>query len=329
MNTDMTRVIAIPLFPEFQLLDMSGPLTAFDYARQIVPDAYRIELVSAQGGAVASSSGVSVATERPGRDAPDTVLIPGGQGVHAYAASEEGLALVRSLVAQARRTTSVCTGAFMLAAAGLLERRRVTTHWRHAARLQAAYPALRVDPDKIFIADGPVWSSAGVSAGIDLALALIDQDLGLEVSRTVARDMVVYHRRPGGQTQFSALLDLEPASDRIRNVLRFAREHLQEPLPVERLAEVARLSPRQFARAFLAETGQTPAKAVERLRAEVARPAVEDSKAQLECIAREVGFGDPERMRQAFIRAFGQPPQALRRAAQAQVPPYLFAQESD
>jgi transcriptional regulator GlxA family with amidase domain len=331
MITDMTRVIAIPLFPKFQLLDMSGPVTAFDYAGSIVPDAYRIKLVSAQGGAVVSSSGVSVATERPGKEAPDTLLVPGGLGVHAYAASEEGLALVRSLAAQARRTASVCTGAFLLAAAGLLERRRVTTHWRHTARLQAAYPALRVDPDKIFIADGPVWSSAGVSAGIDLALAMIDEDLGLEVSRTIARDMVVYHRRPGGQTQFSALLELEPASDRIRNVLRYAREHLRESLPVERLAEVARLSPRQFARAFLAETGQTPAKAVERLRAEVARPAVEDSKTQLECIAREVGFGDPERMRQAFIRAFGQPPQALRRAAQAQLhaPAQYIDQDAD
>jgi transcriptional regulator GlxA family with amidase domain len=160
---------------------------------------------------------------------------------------------------------------------------------------------------------------------------MIDEDLGLEVSRTIARDMVVYHRRPGGQTQFSALLELEPASDRIRNVLRYAREHLRESLPVERLAEVARLSPRQFARAFLAETGQTPAKAVERLRAEVARPAVEDSKTQLECIAREVGFGDPERMRQAFIRAFGQPPQALRRAAQAQLhaPAQYIDQDAD
>ncbi|TAL52875.1 DJ-1/PfpI family protein [Pandoraea sp.] len=313
----MPRTIAFLLFPGFELLDLSGPHTAFQFASNLVPGSYRIDVVSAAGGALASSSGVSVGTSPARGKRPDTLMVPGGSGVRAYAKTAEALRLAQRLAARSRRVTSVCTGAFLMAAAGLLDGRRVTTHWRHAASLQAAYPLLRVEPDRIFIRDGSVWTSAGVSAGIDLALALIEEDLGLDVSRAVAREMVVYHRRPGGQSQFSALLDIEPPSDRIRAVLHFAREHLHEPLPVERLAEVARLSPRQFARAFVSETGQTPAKAVERMRAEAARPRVEDGREPLEMIACASGFGDPERMRRGFIRAFGQPPQALRRLAHA------------
>jgi transcriptional regulator GlxA family with amidase domain len=210
---------------------------------------------------------------------------------------------------------SICSGALLLAAAGLLDGRRATTHWRLAPELQRRHPRVRVDAERIFIQDGSLWTSAGVSAGIDLSLALIEEDLGLEVSRTAARDLVVYHRRPGGQSQFSTLLDLEPPSDRIREALSYAREHLHEPLGVERLARAACLSPRQFGRAFLAETGQTPAKAVERLRAEAARVRIETSTEPIERVAEAVGFTDPERMRRAFVRLFGQPPQALRRAA--------------
>jgi transcriptional regulator GlxA family with amidase domain len=224
---------------------------------------------------------------------------------------------VTAVAASARRIASVCTGAFILAAAGLLDGRRATTHWRFATRLQATYPAIEVDADRIFVKDGSIWSSAGITAGIDLALALIEEDLGAAVAKAVAREMVVYYRRPGGQSQFSTLLELTPRSARVHRALSFARDHLSEPLPVERLAEAARLSQRQFGRAFAAETGQTPAKAVERLRAETARPLVEDSTQSLEEIARATGFSDPERMRLSFIRAFGQPPQALRRAARA------------
>jgi transcriptional regulator GlxA family with amidase domain len=227
---------------------------------------------------------------------------------------------VRAAAGRADRVASVCTGAFLLAAAGLLDGRRATTHWRAGSQLQAQHPAIRVDPDRIFVRDGSIWTSAGITAGIDLALEMIQEDLGPAVSRAAARQLVVYHRRPGGQSQFSALLDLEPQSGRIRQALHFARDHLHEKLPVERLAEAARLSPRQFGRAFLAETGQTPAKAIERLRAEAARPRVEDGGESLEAIARAVGFADPERLRQSFIRAFGQPPQALRRAARRPMP---------
>ena len=221
----------------------------------------------------------------------------------------------RRAAVTARRVASVCTGAFILAAAGLLDGRAATTHWRHAAALQRHYPRVRVDGDRIFIRDGAVWTSAGITAGIDLALALIEADLGRDTARAAAGQLVVYHRRPGGQSQFSELLALDPPSDRIRQALGFARAHLHEPLPVERLASAACLSPRQFGRAFLAETGQTPAKAIERLRAEAARLRLESSQEPIELIARDVGFADPERMRRSFLRVFGQPPQALRRVA--------------
>ena len=202
----------------------------------------------------------------------------------------------------------------MLAAAGLLDGRRATTHWRMAGVMQRLHPAVKVESDRIHIQDGPVWTSAGISAGIDLALALIEDDLGIELARAVARELVVYHRRPGGQSQFSSLLEMDPPSTRISQALVYAREHLHEELDVDRLAEVACLSRRQFDRAFAAETGQTPAKAVEKLRVETARLRVEEGSESLEAIARATGFADPERMRRAFIRVFGLPPQAIRRA---------------
>jgi transcriptional regulator GlxA family with amidase domain len=204
-------------------------------------------------------------------------------------------------------------GAFLLAARGLLDGRRATTHWRFAPKLQTIYPAIRVDGDRIFLNEARVWTSAGMTAGIDMVLALIEEDLGRDISRAVARMLVMYYRRPGGQLQYSSLLDLDPGSDRIRNVLSFAREHLSEPLSVERLAEAAYLSVRQFSRAFIAATGVTPAKAIERLRVEAARPRVEDGRETLETIAQRVGFADPERMRQSFVPSLG--PAAARDAS--------------
>ena len=204
-------------------------------------------------------------------------------------------------------------GRVLLAGAGLLDGRRATTHWSRARELQAGFPAVSVEADRIYVADGPVWTSAGVTAGIDLALALIEADHGVELARRVARELVVYHRRPGGQSQFSALSQMEPESDRMRLALAFAREHLSEPLPIERLAEAVRLSPRQFGRAFHKQTGQTPAKAIERLRVEAAHLRLQDGSEPVETIARAVGFRDPERMRRAFVARYGQPPQAIRR----------------
>jgi transcriptional regulator GlxA family with amidase domain len=218
-------------------------------------------------------------------------------------------------------------GAFLLAASGLLDSRPATTHWRYAPKLQALYPNIRVDGDRVFLSDAGVWTSAGMTAGIDMTLALIEEDLGRDAARTVARMLLVYFRRPGGQMQHSSMLELDPASDRIRHVLSFAREHLSDPLPVERLADVANLSVRQFGRAFSLATGMTPSKAVERLRAEAARSKVEDGREALKAIARTVGFTDTERMRQSFIRVFGQPPEAMRRLAQGAATAQLPARE--
>jgi transcriptional regulator GlxA family with amidase domain len=211
----------------------------------------------------------------------------------------------------------VCSGAFVLGAAGVLDGRRATTHWRRARAMQAKFPAVKLDADRIFVKDGAVWTSAGITAGIDLALALIEEDHGLDVASAVAKELVVYHRRQGGQSQFSTLIQLRPAGDPSARALAFARERLHEPLGVERLAAAAGLSPRQFARRFLAETGQTPAKAVERLRLEAAKAEVETGRAPIDQIARRTGFNDPERMRRAFLRTYGQPPQAMRRVARA------------
>ena len=217
----------------------------------------------------------------------------------------------------ARRVCSVCSGAYILAQAGVLDGKRATTHWGRTPDFQTRYPAVKLEPDCIYTHDGKVWTSAGITAGIDLALALIADDLGEEVSRRAAQELVVYHRRPGGQSQFSALLDIERVEGRFTPLLAWMRERLDEELSVEALASQAAMSPRNFSRAFLAETGITPAKAVERLRLESARERVEHSAEPIDVVARRVGFGDPERMRRAFVRAFGQPPQALRRMARA------------
>jgi transcriptional regulator GlxA family with amidase domain len=197
----------------------------------------------------------------------------------------------------------------------LLEGRRVTTHWAYARDLQERFPTLKVEEDRIFIIDGSIWTSAGCTACVDLALAMVEKDAGRELARSVARELVVYHRRAGGQTQHSALLELEPKSDRIQSALDYARCNLHTPLTVEQLAEAAHLSLRQFSRAFQEETGQSPAKAVENLRIETARAMVEDGRHSIDVIAREVGFGDCNRMRRAFVRRFGQPPQEIRRDA--------------
>ncbi|UAJ11884.1 GlxA family transcriptional regulator [Polymorphobacter megasporae] len=312
----LLQTIAILVFPDFQILDATGPLSAFEIANRISGRTpYRLRTVSAGGGSLTSSCGLTVVTVAAADLEIDTIVIAGGEGVRTIASDRDHSDLVRTLADRARRVASVCTGAFLLAGSGLLDGRRVTTHWRHAGTLQCEYSTVRVERDSIFVKDGSIWSSAGVTAGIDLALALIEEDLGADLARAVARELVVYHRRPGGQSQFSALLELEASSDRIANALVYAREHLAAPLNVGVLAEVACLSERQFGRAFRAETGETPAKAIERLRAEAARVRLENGREAVEMIAAAVGFTDPERMRRAFLRIFGQPPQAFRRAA--------------
>lgn len=309
----MTRRIGLVVYPGFQILDAAGPIAAFEApSHGLEPAPYAVELLSQAGGLVRSSFGVDVVTTPFADEELDTLLVVGGWGVETALGCHATLDFLRR--ARPRRIGSVCSGAYLLAEAGLLEGRRAATHWRRTEDFRRRFPRVRVEPDSIFVRDDPVWTSAGITAGIDLALALIADDLGEEASRRAAQELVVFHRRSGGQSQHSALLDLAPKSDRIGRALAFARENLTLPLTVEQLAEAAGLSSRQFARLFVQEIGRTPAKAIEQLRVEAARIEVEGRRYSLDEVARRAGFGDADRMRSAFLRAYGRPPQALRRA---------------
>lgn len=294
-----------------------APLAVFELANAAAGKShYDIRVLSESGGLVRTSVGMMIETEAfPPEPDFDTVMIAAGTAPTETALTPVLLEFVRKAAGASRRLAAPCTGAFVFAEAGILDGRRATTHWFFARELKTRFPKVKVEEDRIFITDGHVWTSAGMSAGIDLALAMVEDDLGVEIARAVAKKMVVYHRRAGGQSQFSALLELEPKSDRIQSALVYARGHLGTELSVERLAEVAHLSPRQFSRAFRAETGQSPAKAIENLRVEAARLMMEQGQFPADVVARETGFGDRERMRRAFLRAFGQPPQVIRRNA--------------
>jgi transcriptional regulator GlxA family with amidase domain len=309
-------MIGVLVYPDFQLLDAAGPISVFEVAARVAGVAPSIKALAITPGPVRSSSGVELLARgvRP-YGAISTLMIAGGEGVHAALKCEKTLAFVREMAKRGVRVTSVCSGAYILAEAGLLDGRRATTHWRRTQHFLATYPKVKLEPDRIFVRDGDIWTSAGISAGIDLALALASEDFGEEVAQEAARQLVLYHRRSGGQSQFSSLLELKSPTGRFAELLAWAREHLDTPLKVDDLAEQAGMSTRPFARAFIAETGTTPSKAVERLRIEVARQRVQSSSEAIELVAQSTGFRDPERMRRAFIRAFGQPPQSLRRAA--------------
>lgn len=306
----MPRRICVLIFPGFQLLDAAGPIAAFEAA-----GGYAVRVVAPVPGPVRSSSGVSWLAEGLPREAGETLLVAGGDGVDAAMEDEALLRFIRRIARNPVRVTSVCSGSLLLAAAGLLEDRAATTHWSRTAQFRRQFPQVRLDAERIFVRDGPVWTSAGITAGIDLALALIADDLGSDVARRVAQELVVYYRRPGGQSQFSALLAMQGGQNRFDPVLDHVRGNLRERHSVEELAERACMSPRHFARAFHAETGYTPAKAVERLRVEAARSALDGPGASVQRVALECGFGDPERMRRSFVRLLGVPPSAMRRAA--------------
>ncbi|MDR9754983.1 GlxA family transcriptional regulator [Pseudomonas sp. SZMC_28357] len=309
--------IAFVVFDGFQSLALAA-MSVFEYANFSAGQTlYDVRVLSEDGRNLRASGGLSVGTEAFDERVFDTVIVAGGDAI-LQAAPPAVLDYVRHSLNTARRTASICSGAFVLAQAGVLDGRRATTHWAYARDLQARFPAIKVEEDRIFVIDGAVWTSAGMTAGLDLALAMIEKDHGAELARSVAQKLVMYHRRAGGQSQHSALLELEPKSDRIQTVLGYAREHLSEALSVEQLADVARLSPRQFSRAFRAETGQSPAKAIEHLRLEAARQLLERGRLTLDQIAAETGFTDRRRMREAFLRAFGQPPQVIRRNARAE-----------
>ncbi|WGS84017.1 DJ-1/PfpI family protein [Methylomonas sp. UP202] len=312
----MKRKITFFVYPEFELLDLSGPCSAFNLVNEFYGGHYEFSVVSATGGAVLDRAGLSLASEKFAEVGDnETIVAVGGPTAHAYDLGASTKAFLCESSGQGNRVVSVCTGAFLLAAAGLLDGRRATTHWRYAGLLQSRYPKVLVDIDRIYIKEGNICTAAGLTAGIDLALMLIEDDFGSSVAKNVAKDMVVYHRRLGGQSQFSAILDITPTSGRVRDVLCYAREHLREPLSVERLAEVACISPRQFSRTFFNATGMTPAKAIERLRLDVARPRIEETLEPLEQIARDVGLGSAEKLCRSCLHVFGRTSQELRRAA--------------
>jgi transcriptional regulator GlxA family with amidase domain len=311
-------MIGVLIYPDFQLLDAAGPIAAFEIAARLADNAPDIKVLAVKPGPVRSSSGVEMMARglRPSR-AITTLIVAGGEGSRGPALCSKTLAFVRAIARRGVRLASVCSGAYILAEAGLLDGRRATTHWQRTRHFLKAYPNVKLEPDQIFVRDGNIWSSAGITAGIDLSLAMIAEDYGDEIAQQTARQLVLYHRRSGGQSQFSSLLELKAPAGRFGALLAWAREHLDAPLTVEDMAEQAGMSSRHFTRAFIAETGTTPSKAVERLRIEVARQRVQSSSEAIERVAESTGFRDPERMRRAFIRAFGQPPQSLRRAARA------------
>lgn len=312
-------MIGILIFPDFQLLDAAGPISVFEIAARCVRKTTPgIRVLALNAGPVRSSSGVEImARDFKSANAITTLVIAGGAGVADAARCEVTRAFVQRLARRGVRVASVCSGAYVLAEAGLLDGRRATTHWGRTRDFVARYPKVKFEPDQIFTHDGNVWTSAGITAGIDLALAMVTEDHGEQIAQDTARQLVLYHRRSGGQSQFSSLLELKAPNGRFGALLSWARENLDAPLTVEDLADRAGMSARHFARAFAAETGTTPSKAIERLRIEVARERVQSSREAIELVAEATGFRDPERMRRAFIRAFGQPPQALRRAARA------------
>jgi transcriptional regulator GlxA family with amidase domain len=299
--------------PGFQMMGF-GAMAVFEFANLAAGEPfYDVHLLSEVGRSVRSSLGISIETEAFDDSHYDTIVVGGST---APVAPTPGLiAFVQTALLKSRRVAAICTGAYVLAEAGILDGRRATTHWAHARELQKRYPLVKVEEDRIFIVDGPVWTSAGMSAGIDLALSMVEKDLGAEVTRMVSKSLVIHHRRAGGQSQHSALLELDAKSDRIQSALEYAKQNLHTPLSVDQLADAAHLSPRQFSRAFHAETGQSPAKAVENLRVEAARVMMEQGRHPMDVVANETGFADRERMRRAFLRAYGQPPQTMRRNA--------------
>jgi transcriptional regulator GlxA family with amidase domain len=302
-------------FPDVQLLDVTGPLQVFASANRLASALlYETRVVSAHGGAIESSSGLAIVTgELPPADAPvDTLIIPGGGGVHAAAADASLRDWVLGRNRAARRVASVCSGAFLLAATGLLDGRRATTHWSRCADLAAAFPAVRVEADPIHVTDGMFWTSAGITAGIDMALAMLEADFGRALATSVARHLVVFARRPGGQAQFStglALSGTDPAFDGLHDwIARNLRGNLSVPV----LAGQAGMSERSFLRRYRQVTGMTPARAVERLRVEAARQALGATSLPLKRIARDCGFGSEETMRRGFMRILAVQPQAYR-----------------
>jgi transcriptional regulator GlxA family with amidase domain len=296
------RHTVVLAFPGVQSLDVAGPVEVLAAA-----GGYRIDVVAPAPGPVPAHSGLVLHAERALADVRgplDTLLVAGGEGTAEVMGDAGVLRAVRRLAAGSRRVASVCSGAFVLAEAGLLDGRRATTHWGSCGLLAARYPSITVEPDAIFVRDGEVWTSAGVTAGIDLALAMVEDDLGRDVALRVARRLVVFLKRPGGQSQFSAQLAGQFAErEPLRELQTWVTDHLAEDLSVERLAAEVAMSPRNFSRAFRREVGRTPARFVEHARVDAARRLLEETARPVAEIASGCGFGTAETMRRTFLRA--------------------------
>jgi transcriptional regulator GlxA family with amidase domain len=317
------RRVAMLGFPDAQILDVAGPLEVFARASRWLTEeglahapAYQITLLAAAQGSLAMSNGLRFVVEKSieGLDTDlDTLMVAGGMGITTAMSDPQLVGWLRNIAPRVRRLCSVCTGSFLLAEAGLLSGRRATTHWRFCAALARRYPAIQVQTDPIFVRDGHVYTSAGVTAGIDLALALVEEDHGRRVALGVARELVMFLRRPGGQSQFSVQLAAQSADrEPIRDLQGWIADHLSEDLSVDRLARRSAMSARNFARVFLRETGLTPAAFVARTRVEAARRRLEESADGIDAIAEHCGFGTRESMRRAFIRSLHVPPGAYR-----------------
>jgi transcriptional regulator GlxA family with amidase domain len=321
------RRIAILAYPGVQSLDVTGPLEVFAGAQTLLEGSvsgerdYEVQVLSRDGEPLRTSSGLTIVPHGKLEQAPtglDTLIVAGGYGSWEASADRATVDWIAQASARARRTASVCTGAFLLAEAGLLDGRRATTHWASAAELARRYTAVEVDPEPIFIRDGAVWTSAGVTAGMDLALALVEEDLGRDTALTIARHLVLFLRRPGNQSQFSATLAAQRAErEPLRDVQRAVLEDVAGDHSVEAMAARAHMSPRHFARAFRAETGVTPARHVERVRLEAARRGLEDTDDPIGSIAAACGFATAEIMRRAFLRTLHVGPAEYRRRFQA------------
>jgi len=313
------RSILMLAFPDVQLLDVSGPLQVFASANELavqrgLAEPYAPRLVAAEAGLVTSSSGVALLARSIGsvRGPVDTLIVPGGRGVSAASADARLTRWTRRQAGRAQRIASVCSGAFLLAEVGLLDGRRVVTHWARCDELANRYPKLCVETDPIFVRDGAIWTSAGVTAGIDLALALVEEDLGRSVALDVARELVVFVKRPGGQSQFSAMLSMQKADDRFGELHAWMTAHLASDLSVPTLARRLHMSERSFMRHYKAETGRTPARAVEQLRVEAAQRLLGETSWPVKRIATRCGFGSEESMRRSFVRLLRVAPQMYR-----------------
>ena len=313
------RTVEILAYPAVQLLDVAGPLQVFATANDLAaargdPPLYAARVVSAAAPAITASAGLGLvaAPLPPASTKLDTLLVAGGPGVHAAAQNAVVLNWLRKRAAKARRVASVCTGAFLLGAAGLLNGRRAATHWVHCAELGRRYPDIRVESDPIYIRDGAVWTSAGVTAAIDLALALVEEDAGRALSLAVARHLVMFLKRPGGQAQFSTVLSLQSAEDRFGALHAWMDGRLNGDLSLPALARKAGMSERSFSRRYAEAAGITPARAVERLRVEAARRLLSDTRLPVKRIAERCGFGSEETLRRSFGRLLASTPQDYR-----------------